>query len=390
MLKDKNILYIVHTYYSFEKDSIELLAKEFRDVYVVVRYKPIAEISKFIPIKKIAIHRKDFVIQDKNKPDNVHIFTAPLWYLPIKFFYQRLGKYHFRVVDWVIQKNKIKFDIIHAHFTWTSGYVAMMLHEKYDIPFVVTIHSSKRFKEQLKSSNQIVYSIWRKASAVIKVNDNIQELKEYNKNTYFIPNGFNRGLFYPEDKNKCRDYLGLNKNKKILLSVGILEKCKGHIYLLRAIHSLVNIYGYKNILLYIIGEGSYRYQLEEEIKRLNLEKYVKLVGRKLHKEVPSWMNSCDIFVLPSLRESFGIVQLEAFACGKPIVATETEGSRLLITSDKYGYLCSIGNSEDLAQKLNYAIKTDWDRNSMIGLSKNFTLDKVMNRVLEVYKNILKT
>ena len=388
--KNQNILYIVHSYHSFQKDSIELLAKNFKNVYVVVRYKPIAEISKIFPIKKLFIHRKEFVIQDMDKPNNVHIYTAPVWYLPTKFFYNMLGDYHFRVVDRIIRKNKIKFDIIHAHFTWTAGYVAAKLKEKYKVPFIITIHSSNRIEEQLKSGNEKIYSIWRKADAIIRITKkNIEDLKKYNKKTYYIPNGFNQGLFIPEKENKCRVRLGLNPKKKILLSIGHLEEYKGQIYLVRAMHRLVNNYGYKDIKLYIIGEGSLRGQLEKEINKLDLNQYIELLGSKLHKEIPVWVNACDIFILPSLAESFGIVQLEAFACGKPVVATKNDGSREIIISKVYGYLCNIGDSEDLARKIDSALKNDWNKKAIINYSKTYTWGKVSGKVFDIYKTIFK-
>jgi glycosyltransferase involved in cell wall biosynthesis len=389
-IKNKNILYIVHSYHSFQKDSIELLAKNFKNVYVIVRYKPIAEISKIFPIKKLFIHRKEYVVQDGDKPDNVHIYTAPLWYLPIDFFYNMLGDYHFRVVDRIIKKNKIKFDIIHAHFTWTAGYVAAKLKEKYKVPFVVTIHSSNRIKEQLKSGNEKIYLIWREADAIIRINKkNIEDLKKYNKDTYYIPNGFNQGLFIPEKKNKCRARLGLNPKKKILLSIGHLEECKGQIYLVRAMHRLVNDYGYKDIKLYIIGEGSLRGQLEKEISKLNLNQYIELLGSKLHKEVPVWVNACDIFVMSSLSEGLPISMFEALACGKFFVGTKVGGIPGIIDSPKYGILVNPKDTRALANAIRKSLEMDRDEKEIIKYAQNFTWENVLKGVLDIYKRILK-
>jgi glycosyltransferase involved in cell wall biosynthesis len=389
MLK-KNILYIVHSYHSFQKDSIEAISKEFENVYVIVRYKPIAEISKYLPIKSLNIHTKEHVIQKEGKPANVHIYTAPLWYIPNKFFYRLLGRYHFKVVERIIKKNRLKFDIIHSHFTWTSGYVGMRLKEKYKVPFVLNMHTSSTLQEQLGLKDEGVIGIWKSADAIIRVNEeNIEDLEKYNKETYFIPNGFNKNLFFPRDQIESRRSLALDLDKKILLSVGHLDECKGHIFLIRAIGELVNSKNFKNIKLYLIGEGVLRSRLEKEIIDLGLEEYINIVGKKLHKEIPLWMNACDIFVLPSLSESFGIVQLEALACGKPVVATSTAGSRQLIKSEDIGLLCKVGDVLDLAEKLSLALNKEWSKSEIIEYSQNFSWENIIEQFLVIYKKVLK-
>lgn len=390
MLKDKNILYIVHSYHSFQKDSIEALAKEFKNVYVIVRYKPFAEISKIFPISILNIHRKEHVIQEEGKPGNVHIFTAPLWYLPFRWFYKYLGKYHYKVVDRVIKRNKIKFNIIHSHFTWTSGYVGMRLKEKYGVPFILNIHSSNVLEEQLRLKEKEIIATWKKADAIIKVNkENIEDLKDYNKETYFIPNGFNNKLFFLRDQIESRKSLDIDLEKKILLSVGHLNECKGQIFLIHAIGELVNTRGIRNLKLYLIGEGVLRIKLEKEIKDLGLEDFVVLLGKRLHKEVPLWMNACDVFVLPSLSESFGIVQLEAFSCGKPVVATSTLGSKQLMQSDDLGFLCRVGDAKDLADKIVVATNKNWSESKILKYSQNYTWDIVVKDFLSIYNKVLK-
>lgn len=390
MLKDKNILYIVHSYHSFQKDSIEALAKEFKNVYVIVRYKPFAEISKIIPISILKIHRKGHVIQEEGKPDNVHIFTASLWYLPFRWFYKYLGKYHYKVVERIIKKNKIKFNIIHSHFTWTSGYVGMRLKEKYGVPFILNIHSSNVLEEQLRLKDKEIIATWEKADAIIVVNkESIKDLKKYNKETYYIPNGFNNHLFFPRDQIESRKSLDIDSDEKILLSVGHLNECKGQIFLIHAIGELVNNRGLRNLKLYLIGEGVLRVKLEKEIRELGLENNVFLLGKKLHKEIPLWMNACDVFVLPSLSESFGLVQLEAFSCGKPVVATSTSGSKQLIESDDLGLLCKVGDAMDLADKLLFAINKNWSDSKILKYSQNYTWGIIVKEFLSIYNKVLK-
>ena len=131
MLKDKNILYIVHKYNSFQKDPIEEAAKYFNKVYVLVRYKPFSGIVKYLPIKRLKAFDESITSNNaKGLPKNVEVIKTPVWYLPFGVFNKWLGGLHFRAVDRAIKKYDIKFDIVHSHFIWSSGYVGMKVKKK--------------------------------------------------------------------------------------------------------------------------------------------------------------------------------------------------------------------------------------------------------------------
>jgi glycosyltransferase involved in cell wall biosynthesis len=112
---------------------------------------------------------------------------------------------------------------------------------------------------------------------------------------------------------------------------------------------------------------------------------VFLVGYVKHEDVNKWMNAADIFVLPSIQESFGIVQLEALATGTPIVSTRTDGSLELIKEGKVGLLCNVANAEDLASQIDTAFKKSWRSEEMIDYSKEFTWEDISERILKLYE-----
>ena len=109
-----------------------------------------------------------------------------------------------------------------------------------------------------------------------------------------IPNAFNSSLFYPMDKDEIKRKLNLPLDKNLILNVGNLYPVKGQGYLIEAVKELVK--HRKDILCIIIGDGPNRYNLKSQIKKLGLEKYVKLAGVKKHDESPFWMNAADLFV----------------------------------------------------------------------------------------------
>ena len=99
------------------------------------------------------------------------------------------------------------------------------------------------------------------------------------------------------------------------------------------------------------------------------------------------MNACDLFVLPSLRESFGIVQIEAMACGKPIVATRNGGSEEIVISDEFGLLAEPANPDDLAEKILMALNRKWDPEMISRYAEQFTWENIVEDIVRIYRSL---
>ena len=231
--------------------------------------------------------------------------------------------------------------MIHAHHTWTAGYAGARLKEKCDIPLVITGHGYDVYSLPFKDDEwqEKIKYVLNTADHIITVSQsNLTCIKKLDVSTpvTVIPNGFRSDLFYPRNSSECRRALNLPQDRRIILTVGNLEAIKGQKYLVEAIQRIVQ--ERKDILCVIVGAGKLRPILKRQIRELGLENYIILTGGKPHDEIPLWMNACDLFVLPSLRESFGVVQIEALACGKPVVATRNGGSEEIIISDEHGLL----------------------------------------------------
>jgi len=201
-----------------------------------------------------------------------------------------------------------------------------------------------------------------------------------------IPNGFRSDLFHPRDTSECRKVLNLPQDKKIILTVGNLEPVKGQKYLVDAIQNL--IWERKDIQCIIIGTGRLQTALKRQIHSLGLNDYIMLAGRKSHDEIPLWMNACDLFVLPSLSESFGVVQIEAMACGKPVVATRNGGSEEIVISEDYGLLTGVADPNPLAEKIQVALDRDWDREKILRYAEQFKWENIAKEIIEVYYRVL--
>jgi glycosyltransferase involved in cell wall biosynthesis len=390
-MKDKNILYVVHNYNSFQKDQIDAIAKYFNKVYVIVRYKPLSRIVKYLPVPSLKKFDDKFVLDMNEIPENVEVFKASVFYIPFGIFNRLLGRSHYRAVDRVIRKNNLKFDLIHSHFIWSSGYVGMKLKEKYNKPFFVTGHGYDVYKLPFKSE------WWKnRISSVLEHADHVLTVSEGNKEYLLglgvkesvisvVGNGYNSNLFFNIDKNSARRELDIPLQKKVFVSVGNLEEVKGHRYLIDAIKILKE--EDPNILCYIVGGGSLYSEYEELVKEYGLQENLFLVGHIRHEDVNKWMNAADLFILPSIQESFGIVQLEALACGTPVIATRTNGSKEVIKSEDYGLLCNVKDPSDLAAKISLGMHKEWTRQMMIEYASSLSWENVSLGIVNVYDTL---
>lgn len=387
---DKKLLVICHSYNNFQKDPIEESSKYFRTVDVMVRCNLFTKFCKYIPFVSVGNFDMDYKFDLHNKPSNINVYPTPLIYAPLDFQYKQLGEKHFKFVDRIINKNNLQFDIVHSHFAWSSGYVGAKLKEKYGVPFVVTCHGKDiydfPFRDEEWSSN--IEYVLNSADAIITVsNSNLECINKLNVKTpvTVLPNGYREDIFYPVDLHECRKLLGLPSDKKIILSVGNLEEVKGHKYLIEAMNHIIQ--KRKDVICFIIGGGNLESKLNKQIQSAGLQSYVKLVGGKLHNEIPLWMNACDVFVLPSLRESFGVVQIESMACGKPVVATCNGGSEGIIVSDDYGLLCDSAKSKELAENVLLALDKNWDSKKIIEYASQFKWSNINKCIVDLYNTL---
>ena len=115
---------------------------------------------------------------------------------------------------------------------------------------------------------------------------------------------------------------------------------------------------------------------------------MRLIGGKPHGEIPLWMNACDLFVLPSLRESFGIVQVEAMACGKPVVATKNGGSEEIVIPGKTGLLCDAADPRGLAERIVRALNMPWDADAIADEVRPYSWECIRRKLSWVYSSLI--
>jgi teichuronic acid biosynthesis glycosyltransferase TuaC len=289
----------------------------------------------------------------------------------------------------LIQREHLEFDLIHAHFTWPSASIAATLKKTFHVPVVATIHEDSGWlEEEIAMNNARLISAWQNADALIRVNrEELPLLKKFNPNVFFVPNGF-PVQFQPLDKAECRSRLGINPGTKVIISLGDLIERKGFGYLVDA---MAKIRARRDDVICVIGgKGPEEKNLIRKIHENNLDDCVRLAGFIPGPRVPVWMNAADLFVLPSIHESFGIVQIEALACGTPVISTDTVGSREIITSDEIGLFCKPADAVSLDDAITRGLEKSWDIQKILKYSKQFSWDTVVTSIIPIYSQVIRT
>jgi glycosyltransferase involved in cell wall biosynthesis len=229
------------------------------------------------------------------------------------------------------------FNLIHAHYASPCGVIALLARRWMKVPVVLSIHGADvtYTAKQNPLSAAVIRWVFRNVDAIIANSTwTAQQIVRYGGSPDKV-----QIVRYGGSPDKVQIvHLGGNPPKRIelgnalpprsndvvlLLSVGYLEERKGHAYVLRALKELRQK-GY-NLYYKIVGDGSQKRALETLTRELGLDDVVSFEGYKSHSEVWPYFAECDIFVLPSWDEAFGIVYIEALALGKPVIGCEGEG-----------------------------------------------------------------
>jgi len=147
-----------------------------------------------------------------------------------------------------------------------------------------------------------------------------------------------------------------------------------------------------HVKLMLVGTGKDRAKLKKLVNELELEKHVEFVGKVLNEEIPEYMTASDIFVLPSLSESFSITNLEAMASGLPVVVSKVGGLPEIINDGVNGFLVEPGNAKQISEKVllllgDHELRETISNNNKENIKK-YSWETVVDRLEKVYQSYL--
>jgi glycosyltransferase involved in cell wall biosynthesis len=245
---------------------------------------------------------------------------------------------------------KFKPDLIHAQHLWITPYVAAQT----GVPYVITAHGTDLMGFRLDPRyHKYALPGAEKAKKIITISQQVhQDVKELyglqENKLQLVPNGFDQDIFRIRDiqRSNLLQQFGVKNHPTHLVSfVGKFTKFKGIDTLLEAVPQISAIY--PEIAFLLAGDGELRSQLEEFCADQQLSN-VYFLGHQTQQNVSLLYNLADISVVPSRIEPFGLVAIEALACGTPVVATKAGGLPDFINS-KVGRLVEMENPPALAQ-----------------------------------------
>ena len=261
-----------------------------------------------------------------------------------------------KVFNDICQRFTIKrYNIIHAHTLFSSGYVAYLLNKEYDIPYIVSIQNTdvNFFLKNFRFLKKLANVIMEKASKIVYISkpymNEVMDKYVYSYNfenfkhkSCVCPYGIDK--FWIENKSIGRTME--NNGYLKILSVGEVNKNKNQIEVCHLCDRLIEK-GYK-VEYNIVGNVK-----DEKIyKMLKGKEYVNYLGYMGKDELRKVYNNNDSFILLSKTETFGLVYAEAISQGLPVIYTRGEGFDEQFPDGCIGYSVNLNNEEELLEKVN--------------------------------------
>ena len=345
----------------------------------------------------------------------VHIPAGPEYPLPKKELLTYLPQFVEGIRDFAIGKG-ITYDLIHSHY-WMSGIAAIELKNAWNIPYIHMFHTLGLMKNRVAQASEEMVGeyriegereVLRTANKVIAATpaEYAQLLWLYqadpNKIVVLSP-GVDIGRFYPIPPDEAKEYIGVPPCGRMLLFVGRIEPLKGLDVLIAAIGIMRHNEVLKDnpFCLAIIG-GEPDETIEQsdiEMSRImalteqnGLSNLVTFLGKRSQDSLPYYYSAAEAVVVPSQYESFGMVALEAMACGTPVVASQIGGLAYLVQDGVTGYTVPVDEPMQLADRLTLLLQDHILRVQMgrqaVQVAREYAWDKIASKMLAVYDELL--
>jgi glycosyltransferase involved in cell wall biosynthesis len=282
------------------------------------------------------------------------------------------------------------YDLIDAHYIYPDGLAAVMLGALLKKPVVVSARGTDiNLFPKFRAIRPMVKQVLKRADAVIAVSQPLKdimiELGCSPEKITVIRNGVDPVKFSSQPRADARQKLGLPGDRPIVLSIGHLNENKGFQILVEAVALLRRLR--PDLMLVIVGDGTYRSNLERQVRRLGLQDRVALVGARASEELATWYSAADLFCLASEREGCPNVLLEAIACGCPVIATRAGGTVEIVESPSLGLLVE-RTPKAFESAIDQALRRSWARPAIAAHGRSYRWDEVANSILNIYSHVV--
>ncbi|NUN66106.1 glycosyltransferase family 1 protein [Pseudanabaena biceps] len=304
----------------------------------------------------------------------------------------------------------LNYPLVHTNY-WLSAWAGMELQKTSGIQLVHTYHSLAVVKYQslrdippsAHNRLRIEHEILEKANCIVATSPQEQETLRSLVSTAgqieVIPCGTDTDNFCLISKAHARARLNLDRQEKVILYVGRFDPRKGIETLVRVV-ALLKQQNVQNLKLIIVGgssanmpDGEERERIENIVNELGLQSLTVFAGRVGHDILPLYYAAADVCVIPSHYEPFGLVAIEAMACGAPVVASNVGGLKYTVIPEETGLLVEPRDIEAFARGIQRILTDElWVRKmrkqASINVYQRFSWTGVTMQLHELYRHIL--
>jgi D-inositol-3-phosphate glycosyltransferase len=345
----------------------------------------------------------------------VHVPAGPEVPLPKPELVDYIPDFVSGILEFTEQRN-LHYDLIHSHY-WMSGIAAEELKARWRIPIVHMFHTLGLMKQRvarsegeadgnyrLEGERQVIGLADRIIAATPAELAQLQWLYQVDvSHVEVIPPGVDLTRFYPIHPEEAKEYIGVPPCDHMLVFVGRIEPLKGLDTLIQAIAMLSKegVLADYPLCLSVIGGDPHASdeEMNAEMARLHdlreqlgMEDLVTFLGKRSQDTLPYYYSAAEAVVMPSHYESFGMVALEAMACGTPVVASQVGGLAFLVQHGVTGYTVPVDEPEALADCLKELIKNRGLREKMgqqaAEFARQYGWNVIARRIEEVYREVL--
>ena len=344
----------------------------------------------------------------------VHVPAGPEVPLAKRDLAEHLPQFVKGIKQFAAEK-EIHYDLIHSHY-WMSGLAAASLSDFWGgTPLVHMFHTLGEMKNRIARSDeeregeyriQGEKQVLRRADRIIVATQaEFTQLrflyKADDRKMIVIPPGVDTSHFYPIPSDEAKLFIGLKPENRMVLFVGRIERLKGIDTLIEAMSCLQVNELHRPVHLAIIGGEPDAGSKEMSAEMARLQKLcdilavgqtVVFLGKRSQDTLPYYYSAAEVLVMPSLYESFGMVALEAMACGTPVIASEVGGLAYLVQNGKTGFTIPDSEPDTLCEKLSWLLGNDQMHRAMslqaAQYAQDYAWEKIAAQVVDVYKEIL--
>jgi D-inositol-3-phosphate glycosyltransferase len=300
----------------------------------------------------------------------VHIPAGPQAPISKDGFFYHLPEFYRGVAQWA-RDEEIEFRLVHSHY-WLSGWAGRRLSQLWGVPWAHMAHTLARVKDRDRPAGaapeadqrvavelEIVRSTNRMMVPTAQEVEDLAFLYGADRSCIsVVAPGVNTGMFAPTESADLRRRLGIGSNERVILFTGRLERLKGVEILIHALAAILDGRTERDVRLLVLGadssngileagvHGGERARLEALAVEIGVDDRVDFLGTVPHEDLPAYYSLADVCAVPSYSESFGMVAIEAEACGTPVVAARVGGLRQLVLDGITGV--TLGSHEPMA------------------------------------------